>query len=62
MVVDTQWRVAAFSVVGLDLPAIMQIAEIFEIPVDKALIQKVKLLERYELKRAAQKEENRSGK
>jgi hypothetical protein len=56
LAVNTQWRVAAFSLVGLDLPAVLQMAEIFEIPADKALVQKMKLLESYELNRAAKKE------
>jgi len=50
--IDTQWRVAAFAIVGLDFPAVLAIADLFDIPVDKGLFQKLKLLERYELNRA----------
>ncbi len=56
LAVDTQWRVAAFAVVGLDFSAVFEVAEVFEIVVDKGLFQKLKLLERYELERAKTKE------
>lgn len=59
LAVDTQWRVAAFAVVGLDLPAVFMIADLFEIPVDKGLFQKLKLLERYELNRAKKEGDGR---
>lgn len=48
--VDTQWRVAAFSIVGLDYPAVFQIAKLYDIEVTPALHQKIRLLEIQELK------------
>ena len=62
LAVDTQWRVAAFAVVGLDFPAVFAIAELFEIPVDKGLFQKLKLLESYDLERSRKKEGDGRGK
>ena len=50
---------AAFSVVGLDFPAVFSIADLFEISVDKGLFQKFKLLEKYELNRAKKEGDGR---
>jgi hypothetical protein len=42
----TQWRVSAFAVIGLDYPAVFQLAEIYGITIIPALHQKIQVLER----------------
>jgi hypothetical protein len=49
--VNTQWRVGAFTLVGLDYPAVFQIAELYGVEVTPGLFQKLKALELRELTR-----------
>ncbi len=53
---STQWRVG-FSLVGLDWPAVIEIAKIHGIRITPAIFNKIKALEHYELKRYNTKEE-----
>src|SRR5690554_1446570 len=46
---NTQWRVSGFSPIGLDYPAVFQIAEIYGIQVTPALFFKLKSLELQEI-------------
>lgn len=48
---STQWRVSAFSIIGIDLPAVLDVARTFGIEITEAFISKIKALEMYELNR-----------
>jgi hypothetical protein len=50
--ISTQWRVSAFSLVGLDYPAVFQTAELLGIELIPSLFFKIKLLENKTLERA----------
>lgn len=58
---NTQWRVNAFSFVGLDYPAIFEIAAIYGVDITPAIFQKLKILEMHELARQGKGEEHGSG-
>jgi hypothetical protein len=60
MLANTQWRMNGIMPVGMDFPAVIQIAEINLIEVTPALFQKMKLLEESSLNKW-QKEELRHG-
>ncbi len=49
--VNTQWRAGGFSIIGLDYPAVIQIAEIYNIDITIALIEKIRALEAFEIER-----------
>lgn len=59
--VNTQWRASAFQVVGLDYPAMFQVAEVLYIDMSPDLFGKIRELERYELERL-RKEADKDGK
>ena len=56
--VNTQWRVSALSLVGLDYPAVFQIAAVYGIGINPALFQKLRALELLELSRNRKEEDD----
>ena len=60
--VSTQWRVGAFSLVGLDYPAVFQVAELYGYDVNPAMMRKIKALEMYEISEFSKKGGEGSGK
>ncbi len=55
---NTQWRVG-WSVVGIDWPAVIDIAKIHGIRITPAIFRKIKALEAFELKRCNAKEDDK---
>lgn len=49
MLANTQWRIQGLVPVGLDFPAVFQIAEVNLVEVTPALFQKMRLLETCQL-------------
>lgn len=47
----TQWRSNGFTLFGIDLPAVFQIADIYGIEITPGFILKIKALENFELAR-----------
>lgn len=42
---ETQWRSGVNGIIGLDYPAVFQVAERMEIDIDRMALQKIKALE-----------------
>ena len=57
---NTQWRAGGFGLVGLDYPAMCQVAGLLEIPFTRDLLRKIQALEIETLKRQG-KEEGKPG-
>lgn len=53
---QTQWRVSMSGPVGLDFPAVIELAEHLEIPMSRCLLRKMQALERHELQRKRHRE------
>jgi hypothetical protein len=52
MICQTQWRTGGFGVTGLDYNVLFKIAEkILEIEIDRALLTKIQVLEKYDLEK-----------
>jgi len=58
--INTQWRVGAFAIVGLDYPAVFQVAELLGLELTPNLFYKIQLLEGKSLERF-RKEVKQSG-
>ena len=56
-----QWRTGGFGLIGLDLPAVLMVAERLGMPVEENLIRKLSALERCELERQASKAKSTEG-
>ena len=56
LAVQTQWRAGGFGIVGLDYPALFQIAERMGIEVSVCTMKKIQALERGELEKQANKD------
>jgi hypothetical protein len=60
--INTQWRVNAFALVGLDYPAVFQIAEVYGWEITPAIYEKLRILEIHELDRHRKEDGDDSGK
>lgn len=55
--VNSQWRAGGFSIIGLDFPAVFQIAGLYGIEINPGMFQKLRALEVEELKRVDKNEQ-----
>ena len=54
MLCKRQWRVGMNGVIGLDWPAIMSIAELWQIRMTPELFQKLSVIETHEISKAVE--------
>lgn len=56
----TQWRAGSGGVIGLDYPAVFQVAETLGIPLNRGILEKIRLMERWTLDAAAKVQKEKS--
>ena len=59
--IQTQWRVAFGGLVGLDYPAVFQVAAVMGIEIDDLILKKVQGLELHVIAESGKKEEEDNG-
>ncbi|MBW1778748.1 MAG: DUF1799 domain-containing protein [Deltaproteobacteria bacterium] len=57
---STQWRAGIGGVIGLDYPAVFQVAEALNIPITREVMAKIQHLERRTLDSVAQKKKEKT--
>lgn len=59
--INTQWRSNGFGVIGLDFPAVFEIAKIYDIEINRSVFEKLKVLENKELIKQQKEQSNNQG-
>ena len=61
LAIQTQWRVAFGGLVGLDYPAVFQVAAVLGIEIDDLILKKIQGLEIHVVAESNKKEETENG-